>query len=156
MDSKRLEILSAFGYCPFFSSAFAALAAKQPGGDLAPGRVIFQSQEHYRLVGEHGEVAARPTGRLRRAAELPAVGDWVAFIPRADGPVPLVHVLPRRTRLSRKVAGEVHREQVVAANVDTVFVVMGLDGDYNLRRLERFGIWPAGAPSSWSAIRRCC
>src|SRR6185503_12997130 len=56
-------------------------------------------------------------------------------------------VLPRRTKLSRKVPGTRAEEQVVAANVDTVFVMMGLDGDFNSRRLERFlvVIWQSGA-----------
>ena len=67
------------------------------------------------------------------------MGDWVA-VRRAAGEATgtIEAVLPRRSRFSRKVAGELTEEQVVAANIDTVFVVMGLDGDYNPRRLERY------------------
>jgi ribosome biogenesis GTPase len=71
--------------------------------------------------------------------DLAAVGDWVAVraVPgRREGTIEAV--LPRRSRFSRKVAGDVTEEQIVAANIDTVFLVMGLDGDYNPRRLERY------------------
>ena len=71
-----------------------------------------------------------PPGR----ADLPAVGDWVA----ADDEAVIHAVLPRFSQFSRKVAGLVTEEQVVAANVDTVFLVSGLDGDFNPRRLERY------------------
>jgi ribosome biogenesis GTPase len=70
---------------------------------------------------------------------LAAVGDWVAVRTGAGEAVGTIEaVLPRRSRFSRKVAGELTEEQVVAANIDTVFLVMGLDGDYNPRRLERY------------------
>jgi ribosome biogenesis GTPase len=70
---------------------------------------------------------------------LPAVGDWVAAIPRPGEAAGIVHaVLPRRSRFSRKVAGGITDEQVLAANMDTVFLVCGLDGDFNLRRIERY------------------
>lgn len=106
----------------------------------------------YRLKAEDGEVEAVLPGSLRHEAapdELPAIGDWVAYRP-ADAPgtpARIEHVLPRRTKLSRASAGRRAQEQVVAANVDTVFVVMGLDGDFNVRRLERFlsMIWESGA-----------
>jgi ribosome biogenesis GTPase len=76
------------------------------------------------------------------------IGDWVAFEPGpAGGRAIIHHVLPRKTKLSRKVAGARTEEQVVAANVDTVFLVMGLDGDFNLRRVERLLTltWDGGA-----------
>jgi ribosome biogenesis GTPase len=70
---------------------------------------------------------------------LPAVGDWVAIRKRRDEDrAVIVAVLPRRSSFSRKMAGQVTDEQVVAANVDIVFLVMGLDADFNLRRLERY------------------
>ena len=111
--------------------------------DAFPSRVIFESREHYRVSTPLGEASAEPAGRLRLGDLLPVVGDWVWV----DGLSPtdaaqqtcrIVGILPRRTSLSRKVPGEKTVEQVVAANVDTVFLVMGLDGDFNLRRLERF------------------
>ncbi len=138
MQPKISHSLYDFGYSASFAASFLSLTAQRPDRALAVGRVTFQSQELYRLLTEVGELEACPSGRLRREFELPVVGDWVVFSPQDDGVVPIVGVLPRKTCLSRKVPGEATREQVVAANLDTVFVVMGLDGDYNLRRLERF------------------
>jgi ribosome biogenesis GTPase len=69
---------------------------------------------------------------------LPAVGDWVAVRQRPEDGAVIVGVVPRRTAFTRRAAGEPTGEQVVAANVDVVFVVMGLDRDYNPRRLERY------------------
>lgn len=95
-----------------------------------------------------GLVDAHLAGRLRRDHALAgegsdiAVGDWALVEPPASSPsgssVRIVGRLPRSSRLARKVPGERTRVQVVAANVDTVFIVMGLDGDYNPRRVERF------------------
>ncbi|MEM9557063.1 MAG: ribosome small subunit-dependent GTPase A [Acidobacteriota bacterium] len=116
-----------------------------------PVRVVFAARELYRVVGAEGEVAAVPAGRLRYDAPasssaetddgLFSVGDWaVTDSPLGDSSssLRLVARLPRRGRLARKVPGERTRVQVVGANVDTVFIVMGLDGDFNPRRLERF------------------
>jgi ribosome biogenesis GTPase len=89
-----------------------------------------------------GEIDASTTGRLRHladdASQFPVVGDWVVCrIDGASSKALIQNILPRKTKISRKVAGERTEEQVVAANVDTVFLVMGLDGDFNLRRMER-------------------
>jgi ribosome biogenesis GTPase len=71
--------------------------------------------------------------------EYPAVGDWVAIERGGAGQRATIHaVLPRRSRFSRKAAGEVTEEQVVASNVDIVFLVSGLDRDFNPRRIERY------------------
>jgi ribosome biogenesis GTPase len=82
--------------------------------------------------------------RATQASALPAVGDWVGLSTRSKR---ILHVLTRRSQLSRKVAGRRTEEQLVAANVDRVLVVMGLDADYNLRRLERYvtTVWDSGA-----------
>ncbi|MCA1586084.1 MAG: ribosome small subunit-dependent GTPase A [Acidobacteria bacterium] len=90
-----------------------------------------------------GEVRAEQAGRGRHLAEgrqdLAAVGDWVAIRRSGDERSGTIDaVLPRRSRFSRKVAGALTEEQVVAANIDAVFLVMGLDHDYNRRRLERY------------------
>jgi ribosome biogenesis GTPase len=83
------------------------------------------------------------SGRLKHRAssraELPAVGDWVAMRRRpGEDRGAIVAVLPRQSKFSRRMAGQVTDEQVVAANVDVIFIVMGLDRDYSLRRLERY------------------
>jgi len=102
-------------------------------------------------------VPARPSGRLRHeaatAADLPAVGDWVAAtLPASPGAgEAVVHeVLPRRTCFARKAAGKAADTQVAAANVDTVFLVAGLDGDFNPRRIERYLV--AAATSGARAV----
>jgi ribosome biogenesis GTPase len=105
--------------------------------------VVIEFNHIYRLATDGGELEATLAGRLKHRAasrsELPAVGDWVAVRKRdAEDRGAIVALLPRRSRFSRRMAGNVTDEQVVAANVDTTFIVMGLDADFNLRRLERY------------------
>jgi ribosome biogenesis GTPase / thiamine phosphate phosphatase len=111
------------------------------------GRVSFASHEQYRVILETSECDAAPAGRLRWTESLPAVGDWVSAR-RVDSDLALIEaVLPRRTRFSRRVAGRAVAEQVIAANIDMVMVVCGLDGDFNLHRIERYLVlaWEGGA-----------
>jgi ribosome biogenesis GTPase len=110
---------------------------------VQPGRVGVEYNHIYRVHVEGGEVDAVVAGRLKHRAgaqgELPAVGDWVVVrAPAGAARGAIIAVLPRRSRFSRKVAGEVTAEQVVAANVDLVFLVMALDADFSPRRLERY------------------
>jgi ribosome biogenesis GTPase / thiamine phosphate phosphatase len=108
-----------------------------------PGRVLIGFNYLYRVGIEGGEIEAVLSGRLKhhaeRQGELPAVGDWVVLRirPREDRGA-IVAVLPRRSRFSRRMAGNVTDEQVVAANVDVIFIVMSLDDDFSVRRLERY------------------
>lgn len=123
--------------------------------DPSPGSVIGRiGVEHrgaYTVFTEHGNVTASLPGRMRHNAsrgELPAVGDWVLMDPLDGGSGAVItSILPRRSRFSRKVAGETTEEQVVAANVDTVFLVTALNQDQNLRRVERYLAlaWESGA-----------
>lgn len=117
-----------------------------------PARVVQEQKESYRIAGEPGEMAAEVTGRLRHTArdrsDFPAVGDWVSAEPVAGEAKAVIHdVLPRRTRLSRKVAGHKTVEQIVAANVDVIFLVTSLNSDFSIRRIERYlgAIWSSGA-----------
>lgn len=106
------------------------------------GRVALAIRDEYRVHAASGEYQAEPSGALLYGAvsraDLPAVGDWVAL--RITGPDSgIVHaVLPRTTKFSRRAAGTREDEQVIAANVDTAFIVCGLDGDFNVRRMERY------------------
>ncbi|MGG6242481.1 ribosome small subunit-dependent GTPase A [Nodosilinea sp. AN01ver1] len=104
------------------------------------GRVALEHRGAYQLLTPTGELWAEVTGQFRHQAEseqaFPAVGDWVAFY-RGD-PATIHAVLPRQSAFVRKAAGGKTEGQVVAANVDTVFLVTGLDGDFNLRRIERY------------------
>lgn len=118
----------------------------------AAARVAREERQQYLVYAAEGELAAEVTGRLRHEAasrgEMPAVGDWVAVEPRPDEGKATIHaVLPRRSAFLRKVAGGHTEEQVVAANVDVVFLVSGLDGDFNPRRIERYLtlVWESGA-----------
>lgn len=122
---------------------WAAVFAPFAGDGLVPARVAIEFNYIYRLYAEAGELQGQHAGRLRHEAlskgELSAVGDWVAARPASgEATATIEAVLPRRSKFSRKVAGELTEEQIVAANIDTVFIVMGLDGDYNPRRLERY------------------
>lgn len=105
---------------------------------LELGRVSFAAHEQYRIYLESAECEAAPAGRLRWGDDLPAVGDWVAAR-RVDPGLALIEaILPRSTQFSRLAAGRGITEQVIATNVDLAAVVCGLDGDFNLRRLERY------------------
>ncbi|PYS41886.1 MAG: ribosome small subunit-dependent GTPase A [Acidobacteria bacterium] len=109
-------------------------------------RVIEVHKNTWRLLSASEDFLAQMSGRLRHrlatVEDWPAVGDWV----ESDGAA-IYDVLPRRSKLSRKAAGRRTDEQIVAANMDTVFVVSAIDRDFNLRRLERYLmlIWEGGA-----------
>lgn len=137
--------LHPLGWTPRLESAFAPHRAL----GLEPARVAREDRERYLLLDAAGERPAVLAGRLRHEArgrlDLPAVGDWVAV--RPGDRATIVAVLPRSSAFVRKVAGLVTEEQVVAANVDAVFLVTGLDHDFNPRRLERYlaVAWESGA-----------
>jgi ribosome biogenesis GTPase / thiamine phosphate phosphatase len=119
------------------------LFAKHAPAETVPARVTIEFNHIYRVVSADGELQAQLSGRLRHQAagrhELAAVGDWVAVRASAQEQTGIIEqVMPRRSKFSRKVAGELTEEQVVAANIDVAFLVMGLDRDYNPRRLERY------------------
>jgi ribosome biogenesis GTPase len=142
--------LSDLGWTDFFAAAFVPYA----GQGLVPARVLAQKGLSQVSTGE-AEHYADLAGKLRHALRVPgsvsgypAVGDWVALRPpTGDGRALIQAVLPRRSKFSRKVAGQRTDEQVVAANVDTIFFVSGLDGDFNPRRIERYltAAWDSGA-----------
>lgn len=126
-----------------WNSYFDALWQDREQRDWLRGRVISQQRGLWRVAGDFAECWAEASGTLRAASETggnwPAVGDWVAAEMPGGGGRPLIQrVLPRRSKFVRKVAGRCMEEQVIAANVDTAFVVMALDGDFNVRRLERY------------------
>jgi ribosome biogenesis GTPase len=131
--------LTDLGWDERFAADFASLAAAP---DVEPGRVAVEFNYLYRVYVEGGEIEAVLAGRVKHHAagrgDLPAVGDWVAVRRRADPRGAIVQVLPRRTRFSRRMAGNTTDEQVVAANIDIVFITMALDGDFSVRRLERY------------------
>jgi ribosome biogenesis GTPase len=133
--------LDALGWDMFFQKHFQALNIT----GAMPARVFSESKDGYGVYARYGELTAKISGKMRYQtggeAQRPAVGDWVVVTSRTDEKLGLINaVLPRKSRFSRKVAGERTEEQVVAANVDTIFIVAGLDGgrNLNLRRIERY------------------
>lgn len=131
--------LTDLGWDETFARGFEPWA----GADTQPGRVGIAYNYLYRVHVESGELDAVLAGRLKHRAsgrgDLPAVGDWVAVRLRgSESRGTIVGVLPRRSRFSRRMAGEVTDEQVVAANIDVLFITMSLDADFSLRRLERY------------------
>jgi ribosome biogenesis GTPase len=128
-----------------FDDRFAALLATEAPG-LVPGRVLAEERGFYSVVSADGEGSASPSGRMRHDSQLdpdlpwPAVGDWVALDPGAAGERWVIQrVLPRRTAVVRRSPGDRRLpSQVLAANVDVVFVVTSMNADFNLRRLERY------------------
>jgi len=140
--------LAALGWNARLVETFAPHAER----GLRPARVSLEHTHIYRVWTAEGEVLARVAGRMRHRArtrpDYPAVGDWVAIEPDSHGgDARIVAVLPRSSRFSRHAAGEPTEEQIVAANIDTVFLVAGLDGNFNPRRLERYLVvaWESGA-----------
>jgi ribosome biogenesis GTPase / thiamine phosphate phosphatase len=139
--------LKDYGWNEELSAQFEPFAA----GGLVSARVVKQARDRSTLVTPLGELPGEVSGKFRHLVEnqagFPVVGDWVAIEPVGDD-LALIHaILPRRSAFARKVAGEAIEAQVAAANIDTVFLVSGLDGDFNLRRIERYltTAWASGA-----------
>lgn len=140
--------LASLGWDADWARAFAPFSST----GLAPARVAAEHRSRYVLATDRGERTARLAGRLRAdaadAADVrPAVGDWVAAALPADGDAAIHAVVPRRTALVRRAAGQAARAQVVAANVDVAAVVAPLSSRVNPRWLERFVAvaWESGA-----------
>lgn len=141
-----MSSLSDFGWSEYWSSHFDS------SSELYPARVVAEHRNGYRIQTDQGERTARVAGRLRHQAEgassLPAVGDWVETQANDElGDWTIKRVLPRKSKFSRKVVGEKTEEQIVAANVDFVWIVSSLDQDFSPRRLERYLTlaWESGA-----------
>jgi ribosome biogenesis GTPase / thiamine phosphate phosphatase len=131
--------LESLGWNPTWARRFAPHA--RPG--VFPARVCVEHRNLYDFYTAHGEGTAAVSGRLRHEAQgradFPAVGDWVAVQQTADGTGAVIQaVLPRSNKFSRKQAGREVDEQIVAANLDTVFLITSLNRDLNPRRLERY------------------
>jgi ribosome biogenesis GTPase len=140
--------LRELGFVGPVAESFTPFAAQ----GLVPGRVVVGHSRLLRVRTEEGEALVEVAGSLRHQArgpeDRPAVGDWVALRPAEGGHRAVVQaVLPRKTAFVRRAAGRRAVPQVLAANVDTVFLVMGLDGDFSLRRVERALVlaWESGA-----------
>ena len=126
-----------------WNSYFERHCANYKNDSLIPTRVSFQGRGMYRLISESGELWAEIGGALRHESlgfrDLPVCGDWVLVDnPRGRDRTVIRILLPRRTSFSRKQPGTAIGQQVIAANIDTVCLVSGLDSDFNQRRIERY------------------
>jgi ribosome biogenesis GTPase len=140
-------LLESYGWSDELQAQFDPYAAR----GLVPARVTVQQRGVYTLASALGELAAALAGRFAYEAEdgdYPVAGDWVAAAARPDEGTATIHdVLPRSTAFVRRAAGATLGEQVVAANVETAFLVTSLNADLSLRRLERYlaTAWESGA-----------
>lgn len=141
--------LAELGWNDSLAQAFAPYATE----GCTPGRVTLELKGYCEVTGEAGARLGECSGKFihsaKAPADYPAVGDWVAVTPQPGDAtrVAIQAVLPRRTKFSRRAAGLEVVEQVVAANIDTVFLVSSLDGNHHLHRLERYlaSAWSGGA-----------
>jgi len=140
--------LETLGWDKFFESHFEPYAAN----GYAPGRVASEYKHFYCVYSESGKALGEIAGRLRHEAldrgDLPVVGDWVVIRPSPEGDKVTIHaVLPRKSKFTRKMAGVRTEPQIVASNIDTVFLITSLNEDFNPRRVERYLIvaWESGA-----------
>ena len=140
--------LTILGWNEFFETNFESYARS----NYSCGRVALEHKNFFRVYTQHGDVLAEMSGKLRHEAVnrslLPAVGDWVVIRSRSEHDRAIIDaVLPRRTSFARKIAGSRTEEQIVAANIDTVFLLTSLNQDFSVRRIERYLIiaWESGA-----------
>jgi ribosome biogenesis GTPase len=146
-NGATMEVeLPTLGWNPSFDEEWQR--SSSPG--QVPGRIAAEHRDAYEVWAAAGSGWSRVAGRLRHELEtLPGVGDWVALDapPGPDRTAVIQRILERRTAFLRGAAGRKASAQVVAANVDTVFVVCGLDEDFNVRRIERYvaRVWASGA-----------
>jgi ribosome biogenesis GTPase len=140
--------LDNLGWEPYFEQHFKG--HKDAG--LIPARIAQEHKLNYMVFCAIGELKARVSGRFQHEArglfDFPSVGDWVAIAPLVNEKKATIHArLPRKSSFSRKVKGAATEEQIVAANIDTLLIVSGLDHDFNIRRIERYLTlaWDSGA-----------
>lgn len=117
--------------------------AEHYSNGLIPARVTESTHLFCKLMSEKGEISGKLTGKLRHTCsskgDFPTVGDWIGFKPSKNkGFVQIQIILERKSTFSRKVAGKRSDQQVIAANIDTILIVNGLDQDFNIRRIERY------------------
>jgi ribosome biogenesis GTPase len=134
---QKLEAhLGPWGWTKDWTEVFKTWSASVEDSLLGqPARILAEQRDYLETVSLSGFQRAEAKGRLRKKSEIqPAVGDWVII----DSNFQITAILPRKTCLRRKAAGENEDIQIMATNVDWVFVTTSLNRDFNLRRMERF------------------
>ncbi len=137
-------VLEDWGWSAHFEREFAPWK----GNQRLPARIIRGEKNYYRVISAAGELTVRFSGKIRHTAggrpDLPVVGDWVVVEPQSLQRGTIIALLARKSSFSRNLPGQRKgkdqrsEEQVIAANVDLVLIVSGLDQDFNLRRIERY------------------
>lgn len=147
MEENYLN-LDKLGWNSYFENSFK----QYTDGQLVPGRIVSEHKGMYRVQCAEGSFLATISGIMQFQAknreDFPAVGDWVATNHQLGGGKAIISaILPRKSKFSRKKAGFTTEEQIIASNVDTVFLVNAVNADFNIRRLERYLIlaWESGA-----------
>ncbi|HET6624333.1 MAG TPA: ribosome small subunit-dependent GTPase A, partial [Gaiellaceae bacterium] len=138
--------LAALGWTDELEAAFTTHSER----GFEPARVVAEHRGGYYVRGVRGDLLSHARGKLRDDelwGGMPAVGDWVAICDAPGDRAAIEAVLPRRTKFSRKTPWLKAEEHILVANVDVLFLVAGLDGDFNPRRLERYltAAWDSGA-----------
>ncbi|MFP7201974.1 ribosome small subunit-dependent GTPase A [Lysinibacillus halotolerans] len=144
--------LKSLGFTTFFEEQYTSFLKEEKYKNCVPARVLLEHKHSYRVLSEQGEWLSTVAGHFVyesfSQADFPAVGDWV-LVEKMDGEERgIIHkIFKRKSQFSRKIAGRKVEEQIVASNVDIVFLVMSLNADFNIRRLERYLIaaWDSGA-----------
>lgn len=140
--------LDNLGWNEFFNSSFEPYRCK----GYSAGRVVSEHKNMYRVKTAEKELFAKVSGKMIHLAsgraDYPAVGDWAVITENSVDGISTIHaILPRKSKFSRKAAGNTSTEQIVAANIDVIFLVNALNKDFNTRRIERYLTlaWESGA-----------
>lgn len=128
-----MNMLSKIGWNQDFQSLYINTQT-----DALPARVLTEYYNEYKVMTEDGVKSALLTGELIHTKDYPAVGDWVTVSLLDSDRVCIEQILPRKSKFSRLCKGKRTQEQIVATNIDTVFILNALNQDFNLRRLERY------------------
>lgn len=144
--------LKQLGIKPIYQEELIMAQAEKSNKNMNLARVIVEHKHAFKIMTDTEELSAIVSGALSHQtterSDYPAVGDWV-IVEKLNGETKAVihKLIARQSKFSRKIAGQTTEEQVVAANIDVVFIVMSMNDDFNLRRLERYLLagWDSGA-----------
>ena len=139
-----------YGFNAFYEKAWLNLYESKwhTESPVMPARIISDYGQKVRVITPYGEKLANRPAHGQEMVQLLAAGDWVSVrLINDNSEASIEHVLPRMTKFSRAAAGIAVKEQIVAANIDTIFLIQSLNKDFNMRRLERYLIaaWESGA-----------
>ncbi|MEW6194207.1 MAG: ribosome small subunit-dependent GTPase A [Bacteroidota bacterium] len=131
--------LNSLGWNKFFEDQFEQFRKQ----GFQCGRIAIENKTNYLVLTEHGDITGEVSGKylfeIEKQSELPKVGDWVVISLFNDNTHAVIHnILQRKTKISRKSADKKIDQQIIAANVDVVFIVQSLDNNFSINRLERY------------------